>query len=92
MIKGIKALENIKKERPQYFSTLYDLDMWKEDIETIEKELKVLEIIKNKNVNILEIKLCNNYEEYNCCASNFFDVEELTQEEFDLLKEVLENE
>lgn len=43
-----EALENIKRERPTYFSTLYDLDMWKEDIKIIEKDLEVLELIKKE--------------------------------------------
>ena len=64
------------------------LDNLEKELKEKEKQDKALEIIKKKNVNILEIKLCNDYEEYNRCASGF-DVEELTQEEFDLLKEVL---
>ena len=54
MIKSLEALERIIKERPDYFSTLYDLDMWKEDIATIENALLLLEQIK-KHVNYFEI-------------------------------------
>lgn len=48
MIKGLEALKNIKREAgTPYFSTLYDIDMWREDFGIIEKELKALEIILN---------------------------------------------
>jgi hypothetical protein len=41
MSKGLKALANIRREAgTPYFSTLYDIDMWREDFATIEKELK----------------------------------------------------
>lgn len=43
MSKGLEALKNIKREKPTFFSAIYDGDMWEEDIETIEKELKELE-------------------------------------------------
>lgn len=43
---ALEALRNIKREKPTFFSTLYDSDMWDEDIETIEKSLKALEIIE----------------------------------------------
>ena len=38
MTKGLEALKNIKREAgTPYFSTLYDIDMWKEDFATVEK-------------------------------------------------------
>lgn len=47
MSEGLKALENIKREAGiPYFSTLYDIDMWREDFATIEKELKENERLK----------------------------------------------
>lgn len=46
----LKFLE--ETEHKPYFSTLYDLDMWKEDKRNIEKDLEVLEILKGKKVNI----------------------------------------
>lgn len=65
--------------------------------EIIEKDLDVLEILKKKEVAIDELKNCikedsKNYpalEEYNAFAG---DKNSLTQEEFDLLKEWLEDE
>ena len=52
----------------------------------IEKELKALEIIKNKNVLLSLIKY-NNLDGYNACCVKY--EETLTQEEYNLLKEVL---
>ena len=54
------------------------------DIETNNKKLKVLEIIKEKQVNVEWLLETENVEEYN--ESLYAD---LTQEEYDLLKEVL---
>ena len=55
MIKGLEALKNIKREAgTPYFSTLYDIDMWREDFGIIDKELKALAIIK---------KACRKYPE-----------------------------
>ena len=49
MSKELEALENIKREAGMpYFSTLYDIDMWREDFKTVETALKALEIIKEK--------------------------------------------
>ena len=64
-------------------------------IEKIEKELNVLEIIKNKKVNIFHIWVFDDYEQYKeHYPFSEYSAEEdmLTIEEFDLLKEVLENE
>ena len=89
MTKGLKALENIKRERPQYFSTLYDLDMWKEDIGTIEKELKAFSIIKEKQVDIELFNRCKSFREYNYEVAFSLVNRGLIEEEFKLLKEVL---
>lgn len=38
--KAFKALENIKREAgTPYFSTLYDIEQWRQDFETIEEAL-----------------------------------------------------
>lgn len=55
---------------------------------TIEKPLKALEIIKEKQVDIHWLKGCKSLEEYNDCVNPW--EEPLTQEEYDLLKEVLD--
>ena len=67
-----------------------------EEFEIIEKELKVLEIIKTKNVDIDYIKTCfydkkGGFKDYNAWVGHDDD-EDLSQEEYDLLKEVLEDE
>ena len=52
----------------------------------IEKSLKTLEIIKNKKVNLEFLKCSENYEQY-CLICSYGN--EITKEEYDLLKEVL---
>jgi len=50
------------------------------------KKIKALEIIKEKNVSIVWLKNCKDRSEYNDLADK---EEQLTQEEYELLKEVL---
>ena len=84
MSKGLEALNHIKECAEQLnikgIPTLFQ----KECYNNIEKELKALEIIMSKRVNVcwfLRHKYLHQYN-WNCA-------EELTQEEYDLLKEVL---
>lgn len=80
MNKELEALENIKREAGiPYFSTLYDIDMWREDFKTVENALKALEIIKKK---ILDMDY------FNIIADRC----DLTYQEYNLLKKVLNNE
>lgn len=75
MSKELEALERISLV---YIST---------DTPTIERELRALEIIKNKKVNVnllLDTQECPDLDHYNCYA-----FQPLTQEEYDLLSEVL---
>ena len=68
--------------------------------QTLEKSLKALEIIKEKNVNMFgfkrDIKQLGNrftYKYYQSNLGNYhsgFDIQELTEEEFELLRSVLE--
>ena len=87
MTKGLEALKHFENELIQNGN--YDF----KDIDTIEKELKALEIIKEKRIDVnyliylLEENLEENYKKE--LILNDFD---LTQEEYNLLKEVLENE
>ena len=53
---------------------------------TIEKELKALKIIKKKEVNVAWFTYVDNLEDYN---KGKFIGSYLTQDEFDLLKEVM---
>ena len=89
MSKELEALKRIRREAgTPYFSSLYDIDMWREDFRTIEKNLKALEIIKNKHTDIHSLIISKTLGQYN----NFYvglSIQLLTQEEYDLLKEVL---
>lgn len=49
-------------------------------------KLKALEIIRKKGVNLFKLKMCDSVEEYNKLCNS---ASPLTQEEYDLLKEVL---
>ena len=76
MTKGLEALDRIA------YTNGYD-----NDIATIEKELKALEIIIKKNVDIRLLKGCKYVDTYNDNIG--YDEEVLTDEEFGLLMEVL---
>ena len=79
MSKGLKALEILESLVAIYGKFEFDFT-------DIEKELKALEIIKEKEVNIYKIRICDSLDEYNKLKSTG---RELTQEEYELLKEVL---
>lgn len=95
---GLEALDKLAKQ----IELDEDVDFW--EIRNahllIEKSLKALEIIKEKNVNMFgfkrDIKQLGNrftYKYYQSNLGNYhsgFDIQELTEEEFDLLKEILE--
>ena len=94
----LEALENIRREAgTPRFSSLYDIDDWKEDFNTIlyalkekeqdQKKLKALEIIKEKKVDCLLIVISQTVMDYNDMCEE--DNVKLTKEEFNLLKEVL---
>lgn len=84
MNKGLEALNTIRH--------IHDMECGEDesinkDFDIIEKELKALEIIKNKDVDVEYFKIKKDkgsLEDYNV---RLYD--ELTQEEYDLLKEVL---
>ena len=98
----IKSFE-ITKKMYEYFVEKYrDLDpklmiCEKEDFDNIEKSLKALEIIKEKGLSLIHKKLIissKNYKEYRqefqLVNSKLFNYEYFcSQEEFDLLKEIL---
>ena len=95
MNKGLEALENIKNKTITITDNRNDIVykyrygdyLSKEDVNTIAKELKALEIVKDKELDIEWLLTCfNKYdrEQYNACQ-----IKSLTQEEYDLLKEVL---
>lgn len=57
-------------------------------IDIIEKSLKALEIIKGKTIDLEYLKCCDTYKQYRIICSYW---NAITEEEFDLLKEVLLN-
>ena len=61
------------------------------DYDALEKCLKALKIMWNKNVNIVYIKIFKYFEKYSEYYTGYSSKDKLTKEEFDLLKEVLEN-
>ena len=78
MSKELDALESIRKDI-RYYS------LFVERLDIIEKSLKALEIIKNKELNIYFVKKLS-LEDFNFQCR--YD-QQLTQDEYDLLKEVL---
>ena len=109
-IKG--RLDRIGKTPLEHFQDIKELELADEQLgvtveymfpykcKQVEKSLKALEIIKEKNVNMFgfkrDIKQLGNrftYKYYQSNLGNYhsgFDIQELTEEEFNLLKEVLE--
>ena len=97
MSKGLNSLsEMVIHLNSNYGKTRQAL----EDFRNIEKELKALEIIKEKNVDIWCLKTTKNYDDYlhspaptNIVDENgvYHEEQLLTQEEYDLLKEVLKD-
>ena len=85
MSKGLEALDSLRFDvsMAQYINYLEA----NKECDIIEKELKALEILKNKKTDI-NLLLNNGLDFYNSC----FYPRKLTQEEYELLKEVLENE
>lgn len=84
MSKGLEALEKIKNNL-RLFGFDEDTDNFKL-LNIIEKELKALEIIKNKQVVIPRLLCWRGLSDYNFPLLPEYWLE---QEEYDLLKEVL---
>lgn len=100
-LKGLEALKQLK-DRAVHDEYLYRQDTNREKaisflneidnfVNAIEKELKALEIIKEKQVNVLILKYSFISEEGVEYYNKYFGNEDLhlTQEEYELLKEVL---
>lgn len=86
-MKRLKSLEIIENE--------YSIDesvFYKEDFKQVRMELEALEIIKEKECDMRWFKYCikvnSEVETYNNGLPEYY--EKLTQEQFNLLKEVLE--
>ena len=98
MSKGLEDFKELKKINCFYCQyhineeCVNDKCIWN----NVEKELKVLEIIKEKKVDVGQLTICFSLKDYNKYIFDKFrladdEIQErtLTQEEFDLLKEVL---
>ena len=93
---GLEALKIVEKDCEDLEQVPYG------EFALIEKSLKALEIIKEKNVNMFgfkrDIKQLGNrftYKYYQSNLGNYhsgFDIQELTEEEFNLLKGILNDE
>lgn len=91
MSKGLKALDDLRFDvsMAQYINYLEA----NKECDIIEKELKVLEMLKKKKVNIFHIWVFDDYEQYKAhypFSEYNAKKDMLTFEEFELLKEVLE--
>ena len=82
-----KALECLKKIENEY--SIDEAVFYKEDFNQIRKELKALEIIKEKKVDVFRFKKLD-FNTFNQLKKSC-KLPELTEEEFNLLKEVLDN-
>lgn len=84
----IKKIEEIYSK--QLTTIKKDLERLEKLEEENEKLKQALDIIKIKKIDVFELKFSYSVIEYNIMARNS-DFDELTQEEYELLKEVLEN-
>ena len=82
-MKGLKAFQKMCGEDKE-------IDIWQEHADIVEKELKALEIIKEKKVNVELLHITRSSEEYNNEIMPYGNLP-LIQEEFDLLKEIFKD-
>ena len=105
MSKGLEALNSLKsmacvEAGPQnkyitYAKEMEHNEMVEEKYNIIEKDLKALEIIKTRKVNMFNIWIFDDYEQYKLYYpfAEYHAVKDmLATEEFDFLKDVLEDE
>lgn len=91
MNEKLEALERLK-ENSYYLddkNMQEDLEIIKQALTTKSKKEQAFDIIKNKCVDMYRFKIVGSADSYNKWIE--FDEYWLTQEEFDLLKEVLKN-
>ena len=88
---GLEALDKIDNE---VLYGVYAQEHYSSEIETIRKSLKALEIIKEKRIDIESFysSFIESDYDYNFYEKRYgtYGKYELTEEEFDLLKEILE--
>ena len=89
----MKGLEALKRIRQETCPATYMQDFDKEECcQTIEKELKAFAIIKHRNISIELLKRAMKRETLNWYNSLcLYPNDKLLQEEYDLLKEILNN-
>ena len=89
-MKGLEALKTVKKLASAYAGDKYAEVLTKD----IEKELKALEIIKEKRVacDLLTNPDVTDYKKYNSHCDKYDFIVPLTEEEFNLLKGILNDE
>ena len=87
MSKASEALSDLVQMLEDEHYTLSEDRRVVERKRIVETALEALEIVKEKGLDIREFRYAFSLYEYNCCKS--VGCEELTQEEYDLLKEVL---
>ena len=91
VLERFKEIEDLEVADEQGKTVKDILPYFCENVETAlvktEKEHSALEIIKEKNVNIYQIKYMETLDDYNSVRG---EEDRLTEEEFNLLKEVLE--
>ena len=80
---ALKDYEELKKLKLLPYPKIND----EEYRRSVIKRLQTVEIIKEKDVNIQDLKVSYSFNEYNTFKGNEYKY--LTQEEYDLLKEVL---
>ena len=85
MSKGLEALEELKESCKTHMGTMVYI-LQEDKFETIEEELKALEIIKNKEVNVFIFLHSGDLETYNDMVE---DNRKLTQEEYDLIRSMI---
>ena len=85
-MKGLEAFEEIKRVMNKLFGGVECCD---KALNTIEKELKALEIIIKYDVRPSDLHYYTTYNIYLCYTSFIEKAEIMCEEEYDLLKEVL---
>lgn len=95
MTKGLEAIKDIKEnlnniDNEYGFNLRFEIEEIKDDCKIIVNELKSLEIIIEKQVDMELFNRCKSSKEYNYSVGFSIANRDLTEEEFNLLKE-LEN-
>ena len=66
-------------------------EVLEKDLERLEKLEKVIDLLWHKNVNVVYIKVFKDFKKYSEYYTGYSSKDKLTNEEFELLKEVFYN-